>query len=71
MSTVIDRYSAALAARIVAQVSASLDEPAPQYVRNSIAALLDALDVHPQFLHAVIEHPPAVGRDRRVRAVDQ
>jgi AcrR family transcriptional regulator len=62
VAAVIDRYSDALAARIAAQVSASIGEPAPQYVRNSIAALLDALDVHPQFLRAVIEHTPRSGK---------
>jgi hypothetical protein len=31
-------------------------------VRNSIAALLDALDVHPQFLRVVIEHTPRSGK---------
>jgi AcrR family transcriptional regulator len=62
VAAVIDRYSDAIAARIAAQVSASVGEPAPQYVRNSIAALLDALDVHPQFLRAVIEHTPRSGK---------
>jgi predicted transcriptional regulator len=33
-----------------------LDQPAPDYVRESIGALLDALDVHPEFLRAVMEH---------------
>jgi AcrR family transcriptional regulator len=58
---VINRYSDAIAARISAQVALHLDDPAPRYVRNSIAALLDALDVHPEFLRAIIEHTPRLG----------
>ncbi|HZE18048.1 MAG TPA: hypothetical protein VE197_21455 [Mycobacterium sp.] len=42
-------------------MSEPLGEPAPRYVRDSIAALLDPLDVHPQFLRAVIEHTRGCG----------
>jgi len=51
--------------------SESLGEPAPRYVRNSIAALLDALDVHPQFLRAVIEHTPRLGSRDKLGAFEQ
>ncbi|WP_242639104.1 TetR/AcrR family transcriptional regulator [Mycolicibacterium sp. S2-37] len=68
---VIDRYSDQLAARVAARVSERLDQPAPDYVRESIAALLDALDVHPEFLRAVVEHTPRLGSETKLLAFEQ
>ncbi|WP_228000020.1 hypothetical protein [Mycolicibacterium sp. P1-5] len=48
-----------------------LNEPAPDYVRATIAALLDALDVHPEFLRAVMEHTPRLGAANKLAAFEQ
>ncbi len=68
---VIDRYSDWLSATVAASVTERLDQPAPIYVRNSIAALLDALDVHPEFLRAVTEHIPRLGSGSKLIAFEQ
>jgi AcrR family transcriptional regulator len=68
---VIDRYSDHLSARLAANVSERLTQPAPDYVRESIAALLDALDVHPEFLRAVMEQTPRLGTGSKLLAFEQ
>lgn len=68
---VIDRFSDELAARVAARVSERLDQPAPDYVRESIAALVDALDVHPEFLRAVMEQTPRLGAGSKLVAFEQ
>lgn len=40
-------------------------------MRNSVAALLDALDVHPEFLRAVIEQTPRLGTGSKLAAFEQ
>ena len=70
-AAVIDRYSDELSARVAARVSERLDQPAPDYVRESIAALLDALDVHPEFLRAVMEQTPRLGTGSKFLAFEQ
>ena len=70
-AAVIDRYSDALSARVAATVAERLDQPAPDYVRSSIAALLDALDVHPAFLRAVMEQTPRLGVSSKLVAFEQ
>lgn len=70
-AAVIDRYSDQLAARVAARVSERLAQPAPDYVRESIAALLDALDVHPEFLRAVMEQTPRLGSGSKLIAFEQ
>jgi AcrR family transcriptional regulator len=71
VGAVIDRYSDELSARVAAAVSRQLDQPAPHYVRSSIAALLDALDVHPEFLRAIMEHTPQLGAGSKLLAFEQ
>ncbi|WP_081288265.1 TetR/AcrR family transcriptional regulator [Mycobacterium asiaticum] len=71
VAAVIDRYSDALAARVASTLTQSLDRPAPEHVRNSVAALLDALDVHPEFLRAVIERTPRLGAGSKLAAFEQ
>ncbi|MGV0644545.1 TetR/AcrR family transcriptional regulator [Mycolicibacterium sp. XJ2546] len=68
---VIDRFSDHLAARVAARVSERLNQPAPDYVRESIGALLDALDVHPEFLRALMEHTPRLGAESKLVAFEQ
>lgn len=68
---VIDRYSDNLSGRLAAAVAERLNEPAPDYVRSTIAALLDALDVHPEFLRAVMEHTPRLGTASKLVAFEQ
>ncbi|ORB28875.1 TetR family transcriptional regulator [Nocardia brasiliensis ATCC] [Mycolicibacterium parafortuitum] len=68
---VIDRYSDQLAAQVAANVTERLTQPAPDYVRESIAALLDALDVHPEFLRAVMEQTPRLGGAGKLLAFEQ
>lgn len=70
-AAVIDRYSDQLASRVAARVSERLDQPAPDYVRESIAALVDALDVHPEFLRAVMEQTPRLGAGSKLIAFEQ
>jgi AcrR family transcriptional regulator len=70
-AAVIDRYSDSLSARVAATVAERLDQPAPVYVRSSIAALLDALDVHPEFLRAIMEHTPRLGAASKLIAFEQ
>jgi AcrR family transcriptional regulator len=70
-AAVIDRYSDQLAERVAARVSERLNQPAPDYVRESIAALLDALDVHPEFLRAVMEQTPRLGAGSKLIAFEQ
>jgi AcrR family transcriptional regulator len=70
-AAVIDRYSDELSARVAARVSERLSQPAPDYVRESIAALLDALDVHPEFLRAVMEQTPRLGTSSKLIAFEQ
>ena len=70
-AAVIDRYSDQLSARVAARVSERLSQPAPDYVRESIAALLDALDVHPEFLRAVMEQTPRLGASSKLLAFEQ
>lgn len=70
-AAVIDRYSDHLASRVAARVSERLDQPAPDYVRESIAALVDALDVHPEFLRAVMEQTPRLGAGSKLIAFEQ
>jgi AcrR family transcriptional regulator len=70
-AAVIDRFSDDLAARVAARVSERLDQPAPNYVRESIAALLDALDVHPEFLRAIMEQTPRLGAGSKLLAFEQ
>ncbi|PRC56266.1 TetR family transcriptional regulator, partial [Mycobacterium sp. ITM-2017-0098] len=60
-----------LSARVAAGVSERLDQPAPDYVRESIAALVDALDVHPEFLRAVMEQTPRLGAGSKLVAFEQ
>jgi AcrR family transcriptional regulator len=67
----IDRYSDELSARVAARVSERLSQPAPDYVRESIAALLDALDVHPEFLRAAMEQTPRLGSSSKLIAFEQ
>jgi AcrR family transcriptional regulator len=69
-AAVIDRYSDDLSARVAARVSERLSRPAPDYVRESIAALLDALDVHPEFLRAVMEQTPRLGTSSKLIAFE-
>lgn len=71
VAAVIDRYSDTLSTRIAAAVAERLNEPAPDYVRATIAALLDALDVHPEFLRAVVEHTPRLGTGTKLAAFEQ
>jgi len=71
IAAVIDRYSDTLSASIAAAVAERLNEPAPDYVRSTIAALLDALDVHPEFLRAVMEHTPRLGTATKLAAFEQ
>ncbi|BBX18800.1 TetR family transcriptional regulator [Mycolicibacterium duvalii] len=68
---VIDRYSDQLSARVAASVAERLTLSAPDYVRESIAALLDALDVHPEFLRAVMEQTPRLGTGGKLLAFEQ
>ncbi|MDG4663578.1 TetR/AcrR family transcriptional regulator [Mycobacterium sp. 236(2023)] len=68
---VIDRYSDQLADRVATRVSERLDQPAPDYVRESIAALIDALDVHPKFLRAVVEQTPRLGSGSKLFAFER
>jgi AcrR family transcriptional regulator len=70
-AAVVDRYSDQLSARVAARVSERLDQPAPDYVRESIAALLDALDVHPEFLRTVMEQTPRLGTSSKLVAFEQ
>jgi len=70
-AAVIDRYSDQLAERVAARVSERLSQPAPDYVRESIAALLDSLDVHPEFLRAVMEQTPRLGAGSKLIAFEQ
>jgi AcrR family transcriptional regulator len=70
-AAVIDRFSDDLAARVAARVSERLDQPAPNYVRESIGALLDALDVHPEFLRAIMEQTPRLGTGSKLLAFEQ
>lgn len=70
-AAVIDRYSDQLSERVAARVSERLSQPAPDYVRESIAALLDALDVHPEFLRAVMEQTPRLGAGSKLIAFEQ
>ncbi len=70
-AAVIDRYSDALSAHVAAAVAERLNEPAPDYVRSTIGALLDALDVHPEFLRAVMEHTPRLGTTSKLAAFEQ
>lgn len=70
-AAVIDRYSDELSARVAASVAQVLSKPAPDYVRASIGALLDALDVHPEFLRAVIEQTPRLGNRSKLVAFEQ
>ncbi|KUI12200.1 TetR family transcriptional regulator [Mycolicibacterium acapulense] len=70
-AAVIDRFSDQLSARVAARVSERLDRPAPDYVRESIAGLVDALDVHPEFLRAVMEHTPRLGAESKLVAFEQ
>ena len=70
-AAVIDRYSDQLSERVAARVSERLSKPAPDYVRESIAALLDALDVHPEFLRAVMEQTPRLGAGSKLIAFEQ
>lgn len=70
-AAVIDRYSDQLSSRVAARVSERLDQPAPDYVRESIAALVDALDVHPEFLRAVMEQTPRLGAGSKLVAFEQ
>lgn len=71
VEAVIDRFSDDLSARVAAGVSERLDQPAPDYVRESIAALVDALDVHPEFLRAVMEQTPRLGTGSKLVAFEQ
>ncbi|OBH10004.1 TetR family transcriptional regulator [Mycobacterium sp. E3247] len=71
VAAVIDRYSDALAASVASTLAQSLDRPAPEHVRDSVAALLDALDVHPEFLRAVIEQTPRLGSGSKLVAFEQ
>ena len=70
-AAVIDRYSDQLSERVAARVSERLSQPAPDYVRESIAALLDALDVHPEFLRAVMEQTPRLGASSKLITFEQ
>ncbi|ABM11793.1 MULTISPECIES: TetR/AcrR family transcriptional regulator [Mycolicibacterium] len=70
-AAVIDRFSDQLSARVAARVSERLDQPAPDYVRESIAALIEALDVHPEFLRAVMEQTPRLGTGSKLVAFEQ
>lgn len=70
-AAVIDRYSDQLSSRVAARVSERLNQPAPDYVRESIAALVDALDVHPEFLRAVMEQMPRLGTGSKLIAFEQ
>ncbi|WP_029367739.1 TetR/AcrR family transcriptional regulator [Mycobacterium sp. UM_WWY] len=71
VAAVISRFSDQMAAQVADSVSAHLDHPAPTYVRVSIAALLDALDVHPEFLRAIVEHTPRLGVASKLVAFEQ
>ncbi|KQH77397.1 MULTISPECIES: TetR/AcrR family transcriptional regulator [Mycobacterium] len=71
VAAVIDRYSDELAAAVASTLAQSLDQPAPDHVRSSVAALLDALDVHPEFLRAVIEQTPRLGSSGKLVAFEQ
>ncbi|MEZ0342382.1 TetR/AcrR family transcriptional regulator [Mycobacterium sp. pV006] len=68
---VIDRYSDQLSARVAANVAERLTQSPPDYVRESIAALLDALDVHPELLRAVMEQTPRLGSGGKLLAFEQ
>ena len=70
-AAVIDRFSEQLSARVAARVAERMDQPAPDYVRESIGALLDALDVHPEFLRAVMEQTPRLGAGSQLLAFEQ
>jgi AcrR family transcriptional regulator len=70
-AAVIDRFSDQLSAQVAANVSQRLSQPAPDYVRESIAALLDALDVHPEFLRAVMEQTPRLGASSKLLIFEQ
>jgi AcrR family transcriptional regulator len=71
VAAVVERYSASLSAAVAASVTESFDQPAPDHVRSSIAALLAALDVHPEFLRAVMEQTPRLGGDSRLVAFER
>lgn len=71
VTAVIDRYSDALSTAVATTVSASFDQPPPQHFRTSMRALLDALDVHPEFLRAVIEQTPRLGPGAKLVMFEQ
>jgi len=70
-AAVIDRFGDQLSERVSARIAERLDRPAEDYAREAIAALVDALDVHPDFLRAAMEQTPHLGRGSKLVAFEQ
>ena len=71
VTAVIDRYSDSLTTAVATTVSSNFDQPPELHFRTSILALLAALDVHPEFLRAVIEKTPRLGSGTKLLAFEQ
>jgi AcrR family transcriptional regulator len=71
VAAVIDRYSDEVTSRVAAQVAGQLDQPAAAAARIMLATLLDALDVHPQFLRTVVEQVPRLDFTGKLSAFEQ
>lgn len=68
LAEVLDRYVDGLEARIARAFLGTLDAPgAPDSVRDTIVALLDAFGEHPGLLRVLVEQLPRGGSDRRTR----
>ncbi|HKS98041.1 MAG TPA: TetR/AcrR family transcriptional regulator [Rugosimonospora sp.] len=71
IAAVIDRYSDAVASRVAGKLADQLGQPATVAARTTLATLLDALDVHPQFLRAVVEQVPRLDFAGKLSAFEQ
>ena len=67
---VIDRFTDALTAQIARDLAARLDQPPAQAVRTTIESLLDALDVHPEFVRVAFEQTERLQYGRKLAAFE-
>ena len=71
VAAVVSRFSESLGERVAATVAGSFDLEPREYLRTSMGALLDELDVHPGFVRVMAEQTPKLGADGWLAAFEQ
>ena len=71
VAAVVAQFGESVTEQVAATVSGSFDQPPAEHLRTSLNALLDAIDVHPEFFRVVVEQSPRFGPDSQLAAFER